>query len=386
MVDARRMVRRHYGQDRHPVFRTLARLLTALAWPFAALMHMWQIRRDRGRESVPIKRMPEAFWAAVRHNILPGEYYAYELWHPERRANVDNYLYSNEASRLFKLLNRPGQPDPIGDKLAFHDMCQAQALPTPAILAAFAHTGTLIAFESGRPPECDLFVKPQLGLSGGSAERLRWEGDDFASDRGRSILPGDLEGYLTARARDESQTLIVQPVLFNHPSLGAEVKGGLATARLVTGRSKDGSVIPIFGFIYFPRHGSVTSRHGSVALIDVANGRLMSAPPPDRSGAMHWNHRFDHGSCETVTLPDWEKALRHAQVAHQACASFAFVGWDLAFTDQGPMLLEGNANWSADEIQSLSGTPLGQTEFTDILEDGLNYCERKDSLTDANAP
>ena len=31
-------------------------------------------------------------------------------------------LYTNEAVRLFKVLNRPSQPDPIGDKLAFHDI------------------------------------------------------------------------------------------------------------------------------------------------------------------------------------------------------------------------------------------------------------------------
>ena len=77
--------------------------------------------------------------------------------------NIDNYLYSNEAPRLFKVLNRPSQPDPIGDKLAFHEMCKAHALPTPAVLAAFAPTGKLLDFESGRPPKHDLFVKARTG-------------------------------------------------------------------------------------------------------------------------------------------------------------------------------------------------------------------------------
>ena len=66
-------------------------------------------------------------------------------------------------------------------------------------------------------------------------------------------------------------------------------------------------------------------------------------------------------------LPDWDAVLRYAKVAHRACSNFVFVGWDMAFTDHGPMLLEGNANWSADEYQSLSGEPLGHTKFADIL-------------------
>ena len=161
MVDARRIVRRHFGRDHHPLYRALAQVLATIAWPPAVLVHLWQIRRFDGPEAVPIKRVPGALWAALRHNILPGEYYAYALWQPDRRANIDHYLYSNEAPRLFKVLNRPSQPDPIGDKLAFHEMCKAHALPTPAVLAAFAPTGKLIEFESGRPPERDLFVKPR---------------------------------------------------------------------------------------------------------------------------------------------------------------------------------------------------------------------------------
>jgi hypothetical protein len=374
MVEARRLVRRTYGADHRPAHRASAKVLATIAWPPAVLIHIWQIRHNRGREAVPIERVPAAFWTAVRHNILPGEYYAYELWHPERRANLDNYLYSNEAPRLFKLLNRPSRPDPIGDKLAFHAMCRARALPTPAVLAAFAPTGPMMVFEGASPPECDLFIKPQLGMSGGSAECLHRHEGRFVSDRGRCIEPKDLGDYLASRALNENRTLLVQSVLSNHPSLGVERDGGLATARLVTGRTSDGGIVPIFGFIYFPRPGSVTSQHGFVALIDVRTGRTMPAPPPDRLGAKHWNHRFAHGSSETVILPDWETALRYAKVAHEACPNFAFVGWDLAFTQEGPTLLEGNANWAADEFQSLSGKPLGLTKFTDILADHLRSC------------
>ena len=102
------MVRRHFGRDHHPVRRKLAQVLVTIAWPPAVLLHLWQVRQGRGpQQEALLKRVTGALWAAIRHNILPSEYYEYELWHPDRRMNIDNYLYNNEAPRLFKVLNRP---------------------------------------------------------------------------------------------------------------------------------------------------------------------------------------------------------------------------------------------------------------------------------------
>jgi hypothetical protein len=334
-----------------------------IAWPPAVLIHLWQIRRVRGAEAVPIERVPGALWAAMRHNVLPGEYYAYALWQPDRGANIDDYLYSHEVARLFKLLNRPSQPDPIGDKLAFHETCKTHGLPTPAVVAVFSPAGEMQEFEGGRPPKCDLFVKPRLGLAGEGTERFRWQRAVFESNRGARLNPENLGGYLAARACHEKRTLLVQPALSNHPDLSVEMNGALATARLVTGLSLDGEVFPIFGFIYFARPNQITAQHGYVALIDVASGRLISSPQDISSG----RRASDQLNEDSRVLPDWNAALHHAKAAHRACSNLVFIGWDIAFTDHGPMLLEGNANWNADEYQLLSGRPLGDTKFADIL-------------------
>src|SRR5262249_6364608 len=182
-----------------------------------------------------LKRVPGALWAAIRHNILPSEYYAYRLWQPVRRINIDNYLYNTDAPRLFKVLNRLLQVDPIVDKLAFYELCQTHGIPTPEILAAFTPTGKLMDFRSGVPPQHDLFVKPRTGQGGLGAERFRWDRDLFQSDRGCRLSPDDFDGYVANRARTENLTLLVQPALSNHPDLRAESNEPLATARLVTG-------------------------------------------------------------------------------------------------------------------------------------------------------
>lgn len=378
MVDARRMVRRNFGRGHHPVYRVLARVLVAAVWAPAVLIHLWQFRRWQP-EAAPLKRIPRAFWAAMRHNILPGEYLAYALWKSDHKVNIDNYLYSHESSRLFRLLNRPCQPDPIDDKMAFHEMCMAHAIPTPSILAAFGPSRNLLEFEFGRPPERDLFVKPRMGLAGEGAERFRWHGEAFESDRGCRIGPKDLDAYLVTRAENEKRTLLVQPVLLNHPNLHVETNAALATVRLVTGRSADGDVVPIYGFIYFARPDAITAKGGHVALIDVARGQLISAPLKEIWGAKLFSyHQFTD---DASMLPDWDALLIHTKVAHNACPNFVFVGWDVALTDRGPMLLEGNAGWSADEYQSLTGEPLGNNaKFIEILAAGLRAAKADSSI------
>jgi hypothetical protein len=129
---------------------------------------------------------------------------------------------------------------------------------------------------------------------------------------------------------------------------------------LVTGLATNGSVIPIFGvFFYLDRTDQTVARH---ALIDLATARLI------------WPARESLDSI-SVVLPDWDTVLRYTKVAHEACSNFVFVGWDVAFTENGPMILEGNINWSADDYQRLRGEPLGCTRFAEILTAHLSRAD-----------
>src|SRR5262245_55957884 len=146
MVEARRIVRRHFGRDHHPVHRKLAQVLVTITWLPTVILNLRHVREWFGPWRAVLMQVPGALWAAMRHNILPTEYYQYQLWQPDRRRNIDNYLYVNESPRLFKLLNRRSQVDPVVDKLAFYELCKSHRIPTPEVLAVFAPTGTLADF------------------------------------------------------------------------------------------------------------------------------------------------------------------------------------------------------------------------------------------------
>ena len=124
------MVRWHFGRDHHPVHRKLAQVLVTLAWPVAVLLHLWLVRQWFGPPEILRSESQVLSGAAIRHNVFPSEYYQYELWRPDRRENIDNYLYLKEGFRLFKVLNRRSQVDPIVDKLAFYGSARPMGSPT----------------------------------------------------------------------------------------------------------------------------------------------------------------------------------------------------------------------------------------------------------------
>jgi hypothetical protein len=66
-------------------------------------------------------------------------------------------------------------------------------------------------------------------------------------------------------------------------------------------------------------------------------------------------------------LPFWHTSIELVRRAHKvAFARFAFLGWDIALTHDGPVLLETNSGWGALFHQVLDG-PLGHTAFSRLV-------------------
>jgi hypothetical protein len=67
------------------------------------------------------------------------------------------------------------------------------------------------------------------------------------------------------------------------------------------------------------------------------------------------------------TLPCWREAVDLALVAHTQFSEFPSIGWDIAITTNGPVLVEGNYNWDVVLTQQAGWRALGDTEYIDHL-------------------
>ncbi|MGH6892128.1 MAG: sugar-transfer associated ATP-grasp domain-containing protein, partial [Dongiaceae bacterium] len=60
-------------------------------------------------------------------------------------------------------------------------------------------------------------------------------------------------------------------------------------------------------------------------------------------------------------VPNWQEIKSVALAAHNACPDRLLVGWDIALTPDGAVLLEGNAYPDVDFLQRVHRCPLGSS-------------------------
>jgi hypothetical protein len=350
-----------YWRIRSPKDRK--RVLRAwLLWPWLLLGLVIRFTRRNGatvarRHGRPV---PLQVYDQLRFffglGILPRWYYIFSLYEREVAGQAHCFLHRYETKQgLFGLLNRGGS-SPLNDKDAFADFCAQHGLPT-AELILVASAGELQWQEgcSALPP-VDLFLKPKRACGGKGAER--W--DALGADRYRSIGGEELDGAaLLQRLRERSLEvpMLVQARLRNHPDLADLSNGALCTARVLTcldERDEPEVVAAVFRMA-IGRNVTVDNIHagGIAAAVELESGVLGPASDLGDRAALGWLdvHPDTGAPIAGRTLAGWSEVRALAVAAHRAFRDRTVVGWDIALTPSGAVLVEGNSGPDVDLLQ-----------------------------------
>ena len=63
----------------------------------------------------------------------------------------------------------------------------------------------------------------------------------------------------------------------------------------------------------------------------------------------------------------WQEAIDLVERAHRAFDEYVLVGWDVAFLEDGPVLVEGNRGPDIDILQRTARGPIGNGRFGELL-------------------
>lgn len=359
---------RYQGRGHRAFLRRAFMLALTISWPVCALLLIGQNLRKFApkiaqRTGKPIWRQGwEQLWLAFVHALPPVAYYHYEFYRPEQWPLVDQYLHQHEASSLLPYLNRYHCHPAIDNKAVFAQLCAEAGLPTVPILAVCKAGG--VTWYS--KPQQDLFLKPVVGARGEGTHRWRLAGERdteeiYQDTQGNKLTKAELTAALIALS--QKRDYLVQPSLFNHPAIADLSPDALATIRIVTGRTPDGDIEPIAATFKMAWRPSVINTHGLNSALDLTTGLLGPAYSYRLISVGFDRHPFTKAQIVGRSLPDWPKAVALAQAAHQHFPGYVFLGWDVALTHQGPLLLEGNAGWDVLTVQKPQRTPLAYTRF-----------------------
>jgi Sugar-transfer associated ATP-grasp len=158
--------------------------------------------------------------------------------------------------------------------------------------------------------------------------------------------------------------------------------GGLCTARITTMRLPDERPQLLSGIYRMPAEATTAADNfaagGLAAPIDLATGRLGPAVRKDLSllDAPAVVHPQTGARIEGHQLTHWADAVSLVLRAHEAvgCKGVPVIGWDVALTAEGPVLVEGNNIPCSTLGQMALDAPLGDSPLLACINAHLREC------------
>lgn len=331
----------------------------------------------RQHDISPARQTVEQVWLHQRYGVSPDMYYMYRLFIPRLRRQAGAFIPWREMCPLHRQLHSRTSPEEaqvLADKVRFYARCKAHDVPTVPVLVSF-EGGEMTLQEWDGPqaplPRKDLFSKNADQDSGKEAIRWRYVGSGRYEGEREAV---DQNGLITMlKERSSELPLLLQECCVNDERIAGLTSGGLSTIRVVTGRLPDGPPEPLFASVRMPTGAGVLdnfSAGGIAAPVDLETGRLGSALPiyPRPGPPRHTVHPDTRHPIEGFEMPRWEEIVELSLRAHRAFPAMPFVGWDVAFTERGLLVVEGNEEWGDDIVQIPYERPLTDTVFQEYYD------------------
>lgn len=150
-----------------------------------------------------------------------------------------------------------------------------------------------------------------------------------------------------------SKPYLLEDIIEQHPMINAIYPGAVNTVRAVT-INDNGTVRIVCTFFRIGNTNSCVDNFnngGMVAPVDVETGTVY-CDAVDKNKKSYAVHPMSGSKIAGFVFPDWEEAMRIVYCAAREVPQVGYVGWDVAFTPNGPCLVEGN-NFPGHDIYQL---------------------------------
>lgn len=348
----------------------LPTLTQSMAWPAISVLKAFLAVRDY--KTTPPAKLRQIFsycWLQWAHNFRIADQEDHWLTQPEWRRHITGYVPCREHQALIDLsMPAPDSPDHIYIfvKLAFARFCLENKLPTATILA----WGRGEKVHDLRPlPADDLVLKPSDGGGGIGVEILRYQPAEmkWLGVDGVSVNTGSLAAY--AHSRLGNERWLVQMRLRNADSWRSFTPGALATVRVVTGRIESAPPFVLGAYLRMPKAGADADNlclGGIGAILDAKTG-ILNPGHTYRECFIDYTHHPDTGArIPGTVLPNFDEIMKLAIRAHVAAGRWHSIGWDIALTPDGAILIEANLHWAI-----IPGLPIAETPYLEIMQSAL---------------
>lgn len=274
----------------------------------------------------------------VKYGLSFHEYYYYGLWakNAEARSEYASMGFMYEFEKRF---NPPDKRSLLADKNKF-DQAYSE----------FMHRGIMNPLNS-TISDIDEFIEGKKKVvlkksTGGQGKYVR------------IIELDDLSGKDIKAQAEELQFDILEEFVYQHDDLQKLSPNSLNTIRLITFLKNDGEVDIVGSSLRMglEKKTDNLSSGGITCKINVEKGEIESKGYSfDITQPLCDFHPISGVKLIGFKIPFWKEVIEMCKKAAAKYSDNRCVGWDVAITNEGPLLIEGNHDWGARVWQMPAG-------------------------------
>lgn len=341
------------------------RVLAAAAWPLTSTLRIARHMSNSGLALAKgegigiIRQLGRQIALANLCNLPPADFYGKALY---RASRPERFIHDLELQALLRELYAGLDWNALDHKYHFFQHCRKHGLPTPEVLASVADGEIDWCSDAASiPQETSIVFKPDNASGGSGFERWDWVMEDQWARYGTRLNAVAL--LERAQMLSASSPLLVQVCLETHADISGFGPCGLPTMRIVTYRPVEGPAALLTAELRMPVGDLQVDNVGAggiTSAIDIDTGILKGHAQGGRYNGSVDAHPDSGDPIRGVPIPDWEAVVESVCEGHRTFSEYAFVGWDVACTPEGPSLVEGNTLWGIPV-----GCCLGETPFVE---------------------
>ncbi len=326
----------------------------------------------------PLKACKNWMTAYRKHLFSAIEIRRYGLADPVKGNDlIRKYVSKEMADRFYREYNPQESISTISDKSNFASLCLKKNFPAPKTFGLYIDGEVnIVNGANHQSPEAlikfiqlllpnEYLIKPNNGMLGKglSVFEKNIDGQIFYQDKTLTVEEftsqiKTMEVNNVNSITEDGQIfrgLLFQERIENHPEI-AKLTGFrmLQTLRICTFVTAENKVEILFGFLKLAgceglADGFNLGKSGNMlASIDLSSGKITkiySMNLKQNYFITVKNHPATGVKLEGFTIPYWQDCLDLAKELAKSFVPLRAVGWDIAITDNGPMVLEGNEDW-----------------------------------------
>jgi hypothetical protein len=363
--------------------------------PFASLLRIVPLiirmgPAARQAHGISIRRqLLDLLQMVLVHGAKPWIYYTMECYRSGGMRDAGAIVMRNEMKHgVFKALNRidpeaRARARQLGDKLKVADWCAEAGIPHPQPMLVVERGEITWRNASKNDLDRDLFVKRREGRGAfGTTVYRRTSAFQYVDVDNRPINLEQILAEMVRRSHTRKEpSLMLTPFLHNHPGIADLAQDTLITIRVLT--CLDEQLRPVVTNAYVRSMTKLeptwdtgqTEEYG--APIDLETGAL-GLLTGDKENSL--SERFERhpvtGAQVTGRIVPFHRELAEVAIkAHGMVPERVMIGWDMAVTQDGPVMLEGNS--FADPVfpERVFAQPLGHMRLGELLHFHMDRVE-----------